>query len=181
MMPRRRLTSALDGKQKGFMLAYVMLMIAVVSIAMSGIAFMNKGMASKSYMDDAKNVIQSQVGTIRGQILLCGLLYPSGNNATTFNIKYPGGSAVNVSALTCPGSPAANKSLWTGGNGTFLSPVPSGFTGWVYTNDAAGIKVVLTSNGGVLENNVLTSVAAKFTSVEANIVGNVMTIWIVKS
>lgn len=180
-MTRKCVPAAPGGKQKGFMLAYVMLMIAVVTIAMSGIAFMNKGMASKTYMDDAKNAIQSQVGTIRGQILLCGLLYSSGNNATTFNIKYPGGTAVNVSALTCPGSPSANKSLWTGGNGTFLSPVPSGFTGWLYTNDAAGIKIVLTSNGGALENNVLTSVAAKFSSTEATLVGNVMTIWIVKS
>lgn len=180
-MANFRLKPSKAPKQQGFMLAYIMLLIALATVAMSGFSFMNKGVAGKTYMDDTQNAIIGQIETIRGQILLCGLVYPTGNNATTFNIKYPGGSAVNVSTLTCPGNPAANKSLWTGNDGTFLPAVPSGFTGWIYTNDATGIKLVITSNAGTLANNVLANVAAKFIAAESTFAANALTVWIVKS
>lgn len=155
--------------------------LALIGIAARVYSEMNKGHAEKAYMNDTKNAIQSQVDTVRGQILLCGLLYPSGNNATAFNVKYPGGNAVNVSTLACPGNPASNKSIWTGNDGTFLPVVPGGFSGWLYTNDATGIRVAITSDGGVLANNVLANVAAKFSPAEATYSMNTLTVWIVKS
>lgn len=166
-------------KQSGFILAYVMLAVALLTLTMAALSYMNRGMASKTYMDKTKTKVAGQMDTIRSRILLCALTHPNGDNGTTFNISFPGGTAKPLKDLTCPGAPGPNQSIWTGSGGTFLPTPVSGFgSGWLYTNDATGVRLILQSQGGALDNNVLTTIAEKYTTSEATYAAGVLTLWI---
>lgn len=168
-------------RQRGFFVGYILFGIALISIAMTGLAMMTRDAGQRAYLHKVAGEVVKQVQVVRNVVAQCAMLHPTGDNGTGFAPKFPGGSSVAVSTLECPGAPYANKNLWTGRDGVHLPLTPTGFTGWNYTNDAAGIKIELTSSGGMVHNQVLANAATKFASTEVAIAGNVFTYWIVKN
>jgi hypothetical protein len=88
-----------------------------------------------------------------------------------------------VKNLQCIGAPAGQAAMFTGASnqGRYLPPPPSNFTDWVYVNDSTGVYIKTTGNGDAASVSALTRLLAKFTSTQASVSGNTITIWILNN
>ena len=167
-------------RQGGFIVAYIMMGIALIAISMSALAFMHNDSAGKLLIYNNSVAIQKQIASIQGMVTNCALLYPTGNNGSGYHNAYPGGASVDVLQLTCPGAPFSNKNLWTGRNGTVPPLAPRGMGGWVYTNDASGIRLTISAGSDVDLNRSLTSAMAHYTPSQVSISGGTLTYWLLQ-
>jgi len=94
-----------------------------------------------------------------------------------------------VSDLYCIGAPLGAAAMFSGASnqGRYLPPMPGNFTPWVYKNDltfggAGGVYIQTTSPGdaasAIALNRLTTSL---YTSKQASVSGNVLTVWIVNN
>jgi hypothetical protein len=73
--------------------------------------------------------------------------------------------------LTCTGAPTASASMFQGTNnqGRFLPPPPSGFSEWVYKNDANGVYLQTTGPQDAAAINALGRLMSKFNTCQADL------------
>ena len=166
--------------QRGFIAGYAIAGIALVTVTMTGLAMMNRDIGVKKLIYTTSKTLQEQISSVHTAVSNCAVLYPSGNNASGFHRAYPSGTASNVLNLTCPGAPYANKNLWTGRDGGRAPLVPKAMGSWLYTNDATGIYLTISSNGDADMNKAIASVATKYVSTQIVVSGNVLKYWILK-
>lgn len=162
--------------QRGF---YGYVIGACVLLAAIGAAAINQARtaARGNYLYSTTATVYSAALTIQGKVRMCPIQFPGGNNGTGYSPQYPGATtATAVNAVTCPGR--SGYILFTGGDGVFLPPTPSGFTGWNYLNDASGVRIILTSDGNSDRNTILQSVTNKLSSSVATYASNTLTVWI---
>lgn len=167
-------------RQAGFALGYLLLFVALFALISASVIQANQRNSRMPAIHAAADKIVQQGEYIRGHLATCAILYPLGDNGTGFHLAYPGGSGVATSTIECPGNPSANKNLWTGIDGNFLPANITGFGSWIYTNDATGVKLTLTSTGEADYNIAASMAAAKYVATEAGQAGNVFTLWVIK-
>lgn len=137
--------------------------------------------------------LYAQVSLIKSSILECTLKYPNGGGdmdangsittADNPNNPYPVKPSFpsnphgvagddNVRSLTCTGAPsAAEAAMFSGANnkGRFLPQPPSGYTEWLYINDANGVRIRTTGPNDAATAQALTRLVAKFATCQADI------------
>ena len=96
-----------------------------------------------------------------------------------------------VSDLYCIGAPPGAAAMFSGtsNQGRYIPPPPTGFndtaapTGWVYKNNstfggAGGVYIQITGDGSPTASVALTRLLAQFTTKQASVAGNTLTVWI---
>lgn len=134
----------------------------------------------------------SQINVIRSAVVECALEYPEGggdldgsgiidatdnpNNPYPVNpsdVNNPHGAAANDQArnLSCTGAPAAAANIFQGANnkGRVLQPIPSGFSEWIYINDAAGVRVQTTAGNDAAGIDALNRLMNRFSTCQADL------------
>lgn len=156
-------------RASGFITSYVLTGILLLSIAIAGIAAMNRGGDSGKRQEQVRQAISGQVDLIRSKLISCVVVFPSGDNGTGFRSAYPGTPASGlVSDLVCPGEGA----LWPGGDGVSLPPQPRGFGQWNYANDASSIRITIELDGSDPRDRAGATHAARRFGPDASIVGD---------
>ena len=168
-------------KQKGIAITWILAMITLFTATMAIYSVMARASAVQKLIFDSTEKLNAQVSTIHSSLTNCALLYPTGNNGTGFQPAYPGGSNVEVVALDCPGSTYTNKNLWTGRGGERIPNTPTGMSPWMYTNNASGIFLQLSSNGDPTYNTVLLNLQSRFATAQTSLSGGVLTYWVIKN
>lgn len=160
-------------------MSWITAMIAAISVgSVVFFAISQKNFIAKNRAENSEALYQYLINA-RDNIVACGLLYPRGDNGTGFSVQFPGGTDKTISTLECPGNTAANKSLWSGkSTAAYLQPLPVGFDQGLYTNDANGIKLVVTSQ--VAQAEVFELVARKFAANEVEYTAEKIILWIKK-
>ena len=64
---------------------------------------------------------------------------------------------------------------------SYLPPPPSGFTPWVYKNDATGVYIQITSSGDAASVIALNRLVGQFTANQASLAGTTFTAWLQKN
>jgi len=176
-------------RQRGFS-AITLILASIVLIGVLTAAAsmsMNKNQSGMAQSTAAQSIV-AQTNLISGKILKCVADYPAGDNGSGNHVPYPYyGTAPNtgvaatgaVSGLYCPGSGSAGTSdatdanLFSGTDGIFLSPQPSGFSAWSYVNDGTNVRILLQASSAANATawaTALTAAAAKFSASQASIV-----------
>ena len=167
-------------KQKGIAIAWLLAIITLFSAMMAVYSVMAQANAVQKLIYDSTERLHGQMSAIHSGLTNCALLYPAGNNGSGFHAAYPGGNNALVTALDCPGSPQTNKNLWTGRGGERIPNPPTGMSPWMYTNNAAGIVVQISSNGDPTYNTVLGNLQAKYAAAQTTLSGGILTYWVLK-
>lgn len=138
--------------------------------------------------------LYAQINLIKSSVLECTLKYPKGggdlngvggittadnpNNPYPVNPSFasnPYGIAAsdNVRLLTCTGATpsVAEGAMFSGANnkGRFLPQPLSGYSEWLYINDAAGVRVRTIGPASATTTQALTRLKAKFDTCQADI------------
>ena len=148
----------------GFILAYVMFSLAVLSIVVTGLSYLAySGVIERQIASDVDRIVAG-ARLVRMQVLLCAATYPKGASVTlsggtgSVSTSYPvlsgqGGAlrtgSGDAAGLMCPGAPAAAQGLWSsnlGASGAFYPQPPAGFGNWNYAIGDDGLTVDLTIN-----------------------------------
>lgn len=131
-----------EPRRSGFILAYVLFALALLSIVIAGASQMAGNTATQKQIDADVERIVAGARLIRMQLLLCAAIYPLGANVTlaggtgSIRTSYPVVSMSGVlqtgngdaSGLVCPGAPAGSQGLWSGslgGSGASYLPEPT--------------------------------------------------------
>lgn len=179
--------------QSGSVLFYIFL--AVGLLAALTYAFMGSDRENLSTQGAYRlsEDLYAQINLIKSSVLECTLKYPKGggdlnasgsittadnpNNPYPVNPSFasnPFGAAANdnVRNLTCTGATsAAEAAMFSGANnkGRFLPQPPTGFSEWLYINDAAGVRIVTTGAVDGATSQALTKLVAKFATCQADL------------
>jgi hypothetical protein len=143
-------------------MTFIFAAAALVSV-MTAMALLSSNRASKADQQwGTASQITAQANLLRQKILECAA--QSQDNATGVHKAYPIGSATAASALTCPVTGAAVgtwANIFTGLDGVFLPPAPTGFGAWTYTNDATSVRLALAASGASTSYSMAIAAAAK--------------------
>ena len=133
--------------QGGFILAYVLFAISLISISMAVLARSNSTSDSGRKQAEVRDDLVQQAELIRAKLIACSVNYPAGNNGTGLRATYPA-TPVNseVADLVCPGAPAGATALWSGLDGIYSPKVLTGFSTWKFSNDTTSMRIVITIN-----------------------------------
>lgn len=152
------MTSAPDVRNAGFgwitfILIALFLFLALGKIFFDGQAttgdVLGRAMTKSQLTADGSLIIQRISG--------CALQYPTSTGTGAY-ASYPDEPATEaVSDLVCPGSGA---SLWSGSDGVYYPPAPTGFSEWSYHHASDGIWVETVSQDDAEE--LIDSVVAEF-------------------
>lgn len=164
----------------GFAIGTILIVVVLIGLIAGGLALAGKHVAENVHIDQAATQLVAQANLIRQKITHCVVEYPEGDNGTGTSVQYPSGNNIEVSTLTCPGAPVGSNNLWTGVDGTFLPPQPTGFTSWKYTNDAGGVKIVIQTSIANTYAPAMNKALAKFNTNEALVSGDVFTVFVKK-
>jgi hypothetical protein len=133
-------------KQRGIAITYILIFIALATLAAMEVSMMSRGSKQAAVNDAAKTTVLDQWRLIRGRIIACAINYPGGNNGTAYRVRYPAATTpVAVSTLTCPGQTGANN-IWSGTGGLTLPAAPSMFNAWTYVNDTTSMRITISAN-----------------------------------
>lgn len=161
----------------GFVIGTLLLYIFLFGAIVTAITLSGRSYTQSIGIDLCVSKVVAQANLIRTKVSKCVIDYPSGNNGTGFHLPYPGASSlVNASTLTCPGSSA---NLWTSGDAILLPATPIGFDAWGYINDATSVRISIQSSD-ISYGTCMSKALGKFGADEATLVGDTLTIQIVK-
>lgn len=141
MSPRQR-------PPRGYIMAYLLVGITAMSLVAVAVSRSGDDQAERRFVSEAQRVVLHQGELVRAQILLCGTMYPGGNNGSGFRVRYPAAPVSGlVRDLECPGVPSGgNRNLWSGARGVTLPPPPRGMQEWRYANDATSMRIWITAD-----------------------------------
>lgn len=168
---RRRVSqSVLVGRSaaRGFAASYLVFAIGLMTLVALGISRMNDDQAERRLVTQSQRMVLQQADLIRAQVVLCGTMYPSGNNGTAFRPRFPATPVSGLVAdLDCPGDPNANRNLWRGQYGVTLPAAPFGLSAWRYANDATSLRIWIDVSGNPSMVLALQRAAAQWPSADA--------------
>lgn len=144
-------------RQRGFSLLTLSFLAAGV---LGGIVFLISGSGIQSSGQVDRNLVAQLVAQgqlIAHRIAKCAADYPQGNNGSGSYLPYPLGSGVAVSTLVCPGN---GQNLWSGVDGVYLPPRPTGFADWTYSKFGP-VSIEITSLTPALHGQVLSTAASR--------------------
>lgn len=127
---------------KGFVVAYVLFALTIMSLAIAAYARMRNGADNGVQMERVKDTLVQQADLIRSKLLVCATSFPNGDNGSGFHPTYPATPASGlVKDLACPGQGTAVGNLWKGTDGIYEPPAIVELTGWHYVNDATSVRI----------------------------------------
>lgn len=165
-------------KQRGFMLGYVMLGLALTSLSLMALARMGGKSADSKRMAEMRDEVVTQANLIRAKLIACTVSFPGGDNGLGFRPQLPNTPASGVvDDVACPGNPNANKSIWAPAQGIHAPRRLSGLGAWHYTHDAmsARISISTAAGGGNVSQAALNNAALKF-GTQSTVTGNTLTV-----
>lgn len=162
--------------QRGFaVLSYTLATLVLLGITAAVVLVSSNRSSNADQQWVATSKIIAQANLLRQKILDCA--GQNGNNGTSTHSAYPLGSAIDqvttVALLTCPYS---SQNLFSGTDGVFLPPAPTGFATWQYLNSStAGVQLQLTATTFTGYASVFAKVVQTFGS-SASTSGNTFTL-----
>ena len=180
--------------QSGSVLFYIFLAVGLLAALTFAFVGGNRDSATGQHGYRISEDLAVQINMIKSSVLECTLKYPQGggdlntdgsittadnpNNPYPVNPSFasnPHGAAGNdnVRNLTCTGAAVGggDQSMFSGANnkGRYLPPPVSGFTEWLYINDAAGVRIRTTGPNEAAVIQALARLDAKFDACQADI------------
>ena len=126
--------------QRGFaVFTYVLAALVLLGATTATMMLSSSRAQTGNQQWNETTAIIAQANLLRSKILDCAS--QSGDNLTANHKTYPTGSAVAVTTITCPTTGTPN--VFTGTDGVFVPPPPTGFNAWIYTNDATSVRLQL--------------------------------------
>lgn len=172
--------TALRGQApRGFILAYVMYALALLSVVTMATALMRNANDLSGQTAEQVEQVDSAIDTLTMAVLLCATEAPVGTtvgNVTTAFPLLPGAAPApfatgtgNADTLLCPGhADASRRPMWTGRDGLFFPRPPVGFAPWQYAiaigcvpERVTAVRVLLQGAGASTAPAVLRRVAAR--------------------
>lgn len=171
--------------QAGYAVLTWIILIGTLTAVMAGaFALGDRQNISSLQTFSTAQQIALQAQLIRAKIGRCVSDYPTGNNGTGNHAGYPytanvagtplggtpDGTAEAVSKLYCVigASPAAaDSNLWSGVDGVFLPPAPTGFNAWQYSNNGTDVRITLQTTSTSSYGAALAQAVSKFNASEA--------------
>ena len=134
--------------QRGFLMAYLMAVLAIASVVMVAWARLGNQATDGKRVAQLRDSVVSQASLIRSKQMSCTTTYPGGNNGLGFRLAFPAAPVSGLVAdLLCPGNPNTNKSLWSTADGIYAPQTLNGLSAWSYSHDAASIRIIISVTG----------------------------------
>lgn len=179
-------------EESGSVLFYIFLAMGLLAALTFSFTKNSRENASTQTAHRMSEEIFSQINVIRAAVTECTIEYPEGggdlngdgfiNTTDNPNTPYPvnpsdannphGAAASDeVRNLSCTGAPAAEANIFQGANnkGRVLPPIPSGFSEWLYINDADGVSIQTVGPATAGAEDALARVMRKFATCQADL------------
>lgn len=177
--PPLRARTPLRRRARGFILAYVMYSLALLSVVTVAVSLMRSANDLSAESATQVESVDRAVDTLTLAVLMCATEAPVGAAVAGVATAYPllpGAGAApfafgtgDAADLLCPGfDDPTLRPLWSGRDGLFLPQVPPGFGPWRYAiapcpaaPQVATVQVSLAGAGAATATAVLTRVAQR--------------------
>ena len=129
-------------RARGFVLAYVLFAIALISLSIAALSRANTASDAGRKQAEVRDDLVQQAELIRAKLIACSLNYPAGDNGLGFRLAFPARpTSGEVPDLQCPGAPIGQTSLWLGNDGIYAPKRLVGLSTWQYAHDATSMRI----------------------------------------